>query len=146
MFTKNLVALGVGDTCRIQQDKGGGIVCYGCFDFCYWLLHEYSIIRIFWPGFTSPWCHVEIQSFDYEHLPSISGRLLFKIWYNSERFHIAARCVKESWDIREWVTLPGQKKLLYGSWNESLNSQSPPVYWWGTQWQKGVRQYFGVCQ
>lgn len=43
-------------------------------------------------------------------------------------FHIAAKYVKESWDIREWVTLPGQKKLFCGSRIKPLNSQSPPAY------------------
>lgn len=35
MLTKNVVVLGVGGTCRNQQVRGGGIICYGYFDFFY---------------------------------------------------------------------------------------------------------------
>lgn len=42
-------------------------------------------------------------------------------------FHVAARYLKESRDIRERVALPGQKKMMYASWTKPLNFQSPPV-------------------
>lgn len=43
-------------------------------------------------------------------------------------FHRAARYVKQCGDIRQWVPLPGQKEMLYGSWNKPLDSQTLPVY------------------